>query len=247
MKKNSVTSKSEVALKDSVVRVLRTYFSIRYIQSAIFFAKKANEIESKGKIAIDVVTLEVHQGYVIASIFATVAFLEANINEIFGDSYDIMTKQIANDAKNIPEPLIEKLGRKWQEKEQMRTRYSILQKYQVALTIVNKPKFDKESILYQDVNLLIKLRNVLMHPRPKSVAIPCTRKLSQKSEEEFLNKLGSKFPLNSLACEGDIFYPQKILSYGCCKWGIESSLAFANEFCDRSGISCEYRKHDFRI
>lgn len=239
MKKHRVNSESVVALRESVVRVHRTYFSIRHIKSAIFFAKEAGKIESSKKVTIDVEKLSIHQAYVIASIFATVAFLEANINEIYGDSCDIMTHKMANDAKNIPESLIEKLGRMWQQGV---TSYSILRKYQIAFVIADKPEFTEGSNPYQDVCSLIDLRNGLMHPKPKSVSVPCTGDHSQKSNQEFLKKLRSKFAVSSLAAEGDIFYPSKCLSYGCSKWGIESSLAFADEFCNRSGISCEYQK-----
>lgn len=223
-------------IEDSVVVIFRTYFSIRHIQSALLFAKEADKIEVSGEGD----TSSIHQANVIASIFATVAFLEANINEIFTDSYDTMKGKPANDGKNIPESLINQLGSMWQLDVPKAAKYSILQKYQIALATINKPLYDKGTNPYQDVDLLVKLRNTLMHPEPESVVSKSSSDVIPATEQKFFKMLGSKFALNPLTGEGNPFYPDKCLSYGCCKWGIESSLAFTDEFCARTGIKCKY-------
>ncbi|MGB3478355.1 MAG: hypothetical protein WBB67_04260 [bacterium] len=223
-------------IKDSVVVIFRTYFSIRHIQSALLFAEEAGKIEVSGEGD----TSAIHQANVIASIFATVAFLEANINEIFTDSYDTMRGKSANDGKNIPESLINQLGSMWQLDVPKTAKYSILQKYQIALVTINKPLYDKGTNPYQDVDLLVKLRNALMHPEPESVVSQTSDDDTLTTEQKFFKMLGSKFALNPLTGKGNSFYPDKCLSYGCCKWGIESSFAFTDEFCARTDIKCKY-------
>jgi len=79
-----------------------------------------------------------------------------------------MTGRSANDGKYIPDQLITKLGRTWQLQIPRTSAYPILQKYQIALAIAEKPTFDKGQNPYQDVSSLIKLRNKLIHYEPSS-------------------------------------------------------------------------------
>ncbi len=239
-RKNEVKNESIGGFGESVEVVLRSYFSIQHIQSAAYFAKEAAKIEKQVKENMRGDVSAVHCAYVTASIFTAVAFLEANINEIFCDAYDTMIGKSANDSKYIPDQLINKLGRMWQLEIPRSSTYPILQKYQITLAIAEKPTFDRGQNPYQDVSSLIKLRNELIHYEPSSEIVQSTSDEVIVSKQKLAKMLNLKFDLNPLTGNGNPFWPDKCLSYGCCKWGIESSIAFTDKFFKRTDIRNKY-------
>jgi len=70
----------------TVRRSKRIYLSAYHIQAVALFVRQAQaiEVEHAGITAFS----PNHRGYVLASIFSSVAFLEATINELFADAYD---------------------------------------------------------------------------------------------------------------------------------------------------------------
>lgn len=126
--KNDINLESTVKIKESIIAILRTYFSLQHIQSAVYFAKEVGKIETKEEVNSKSDMHATHNAYVTASIFATIAFLEANINEIFCDSYETMIGKSANDGKYIPDQLINKLGMMWQL-EIPRVRFGVKSKH----------------------------------------------------------------------------------------------------------------------
>ncbi|MDY0277980.1 MAG: hypothetical protein RBQ97_07840 [Acholeplasma sp.] len=147
--------------------VVRTYFSIQHIQSAILFAKlaknletdysnKLSEIEPKDRSGISAQ----HFAFVTNAIFSSVCFLEATINELFCDAFD---KNYNERLIPLGESTIDLMKDLWERGIPRTASYSVLEKYQIALVEANKSIFDIGSTPFQDIYLLIKLRNALMH------------------------------------------------------------------------------------
>ncbi|GAG83871.1 unnamed protein product, partial [marine sediment metagenome] len=174
----------------------------------------------------------------IASIFTTIAFLEANINEILRDSYDTMKGRLKDGSKYIPEQLINKLSQFYKLPRRERHGTPLLKKYQKALTLAEKEIFDEEKNLYQNVDSLRQLRNNLVHYEPEWSKVQLAEDYIPLSDLAI--ELYSKFELNPLTPASSPFFPHRCLSYGCCKWGIESSIAFTDEFCKRTEIKSKY-------
>jgi hypothetical protein len=100
-----------------------------------------------------------HRAFVTGAIMSAVAGLESSINELF-----LMAQR--KDTTNFPnqEPrVMELLATLWESSEGA----SILDKYQIALVSANRERFDKGAQPFQDADLVVKLRNTLVHYKPE--------------------------------------------------------------------------------
>lgn len=134
----------------------RTFFSLQHIKSAAYFTRNATAIENA--LAQEQISSEQHTALsatVTATLFSSVAFLEATINELFADAQDPKGPL----AKMDPDRLA-RLEGVWTEKVD---RQPILCKYLLFLKILDCPALDKGTRSWADVRLLINLRNKLVH------------------------------------------------------------------------------------
>lgn len=226
-----------IKISDHLKASLRQYLSIRYLSTAKTLIKEVELIEKKKEKHNHDENAR-HQGYVVSSIILIVAFLESTINEIFSDCEE----NVNNDLKNIYQSRSEMLGEMWKLGIPRTAKYSILGKYQIALTLLKKQQFSKDKNPYQDVRLLIKLRNALIHYEPESVTVYDSLESWIKQPEKFERVFKNKFKLNSLSNPNQIFFPDKILGYGCAEWAIEAALNFVNEFHKRIEITPKYKR-----
>src|SRR3546814_9894743 len=99
----------------------------------------------------------------VSSVIVSTAFLEATINELFSDCADAhSTERIAAlQTKHL-------MGRLWEKGIPRTAAYPILDKYEIALELNDKSPIDSGTNPYQDVKLLVELRNALIHYEPRS-------------------------------------------------------------------------------
>lgn len=118
---------------------------------------------------------------------------------------------------------------------------SILGKYQKVLALRGLEAFDQGSEPYQSVDVLIKLRNALVHFKPEWHD-------EQIEHLRLGERFRGKFALNSFISEGTgVLFPQRCISYGCAKWAVESSLAFIKAFCERMELSFRFEQFKDRL
>lgn len=205
----------------------RFYYSHYHIMSAAFFARESGKFERENKEK-DIVSSEVlvpHRAYVTGCIFSSVSFLEAQINEIFTDA--------ADDKRDIIHPLGDKIfvmAEMWKLGVPKTASYPILRKFEIAVALAEKKLLDRGALIYQNIGLLIGLRNALIHYEP--ISSTSTAEASQALEEKFRGK----FPLNPLTGSKTPFFPERCMGYGCAKWAVESSISFVDHFCTQLGI-----------
>ena len=199
---------------------IRTYFSIQHLQSAWIFSRRAKQLEHSYKesefknIYLD------HRSSVLGALILTVSFLESNINEFYADISDNMFHSYEGlDPKKAI--LIKK---QWEKGNPRTARSPILKKYEVALGMLSDSTFEKDKAPFQNVNALIKLRNSLVHYESEWV-FSNKRRLHMQEKS-----LKGKFPLNPIAGEGNRFFPDKCLGYGCAAWSLKNSLDFVFSF-----------------
>jgi hypothetical protein len=161
------------------------------------------------------------------AIFFAVSFLEANINELFADALDYKESKIIH---HLSDDTRLRLGAMWQ-KDNFRKYESILKKYQMALKLNNKKRFEEGQPPYNEVKLVVDLRNAMVHYKPEWVTTVSTITKYPVTLLEFEKKLKSiKFPQNPFANEWEPFFPNKCLGHGCAKWAVDSCIKFADEF-----------------
>jgi len=207
----------------------RAYMSITLIQSAALFCREAKLLESED---FNTEIYVRYQSNVIGAILMSVSFIEAYINETYCDISDNNSKfspSISNDKLSLIENM-------WNRGIPRTARYSILEKYEILLELLNVEKFNKGTAPYQEVKLLISLRNSLVHYEPEWIISPVSNNYTENDIHSFEKKLRGKFTDNPMTGPGNAFYPDKCLGLGCAVWGLNSSIMFVDEFCGKSGI-----------
>jgi hypothetical protein len=222
------TGKTEISA-GSVTAIMRVYFSSYHLWAASHF-RHLTGLREKAVSKKPIFDVQ-HRAYVTNSILSSVAFLEAAINELYQDSYDqhesYLKSLCAEDKKRI--------AFLWQlTEENNKAAFSILEKYQLALVMAGKPELSTGAKPYQDAALVIKIRNELMHYKPKSLGGELQHKLEKQ--------LKAKFPENELMAEsGNPYFPDKCLGYGCATWAVKSVIDFANRVFDELNVQPNYQ------
>lgn len=176
---------------------------------------------------------ETHQllrSYVTASILESAAFQEALINEVLlsaaHDNLEVGGELGADERRNLADAAA-KLDPK-----------PTLDKYQAVLELLGRRVFDRGAQPFQNADLLVRLRNALLHYKPRwrpgagspETTIPLDQRLQSKG-----------FPLNPLFPKENPFFPDRCLSHGCAEWAIRSAVALTDDFLSRLGVSAPYQ------
>lgn len=210
----------------------RTYFSIQHLQSAALFARQAALVETNWHATADNTLYSSLIAHSTAAVLSTTAFLEAVINELFMDSVENPEGHV----KGLDAATIAQLADLWKLGIPRRAGYSILDKFQVALTQARKPLFEPGIRPYQDTNILVQLRNNLIHYEPQWVVETNTGAPEAVSTPQLVRKLDGKFALSPIPLSSLLKY----LAHGAAQWAVVSSIAFADEFFTRMGLPIPY-------
>jgi hypothetical protein len=111
-------------------------------------------------------------------------------------------------------------------------RKTTLEKFEFALLLSEKPSISKGSTPYQDVQILVELRNALVHFKPEwdtqaDRHLTLSKKLKHKFDPSpFLND--------------ELIFPRRWATHGCTSWGVHSCLKFAAEFERLSSLPPKY-------
>lgn len=214
----------------------RTYFSIQHILSAALFARYTYGIEKNYNGVFSNELFSQHRAYVTGSILSSVFFLEATINELFADTMESNSAI----AKKLHPTTIQLMAKMWKLEVPRTANYKILQKYQIALVLAQNQIFDPGASFYQNVNLLVKLRNDLVHFEPEWSKLPSSDDFGPDDIHRYEKTLREKFTVNPLTSQGNPYYPDKCLGYGCAEWSVISSVKFTDEFFSRMGLISPY-------
>jgi hypothetical protein len=214
--------------------LMRNYHSSHLLWAARHFSTLSREIEAKhtGKSTFDVR----HRAYVTSSILSSAAFLEAMINELFQDAHDGHQSYIAP-ISHTAQALMKEY---WAAKELGTDRLSILDKYQIALIVAGHQPFPKGANPYQDAQVLVRLRNDLIHFKPASLS----------SDDELTNLASElkkrKFPGNRLMRgAGNAYFPDHALGHGCAEWALAAATRLADQFSSTMNITPNYQRVTF--
>jgi hypothetical protein len=164
----------------------------------------------------------------MGAVMSSVAFLEALVNETFQDAADEHTSRIVS----LGPKCIELMREFWNASEAGGRFVGLLDKFQMALLFAEKSRLDPGGTPYQDVRLLIGIRNRLVHFRPVT---------SSGVETKDEKQLRGKFAENQLMVGmGNPWFPSKCLGAGCAEWAWTKSLALADEWTQRLAIFQPY-------
>jgi hypothetical protein len=166
----------------------------------------------------------------VSSVLASVAFLEALVNEVWQDAADIPADEDNRRLAGLSRMEVARLRELWQS-DGVERNLKILEKYNVALVAADKPALDKGREPFGSVRVAVRLRNALVHFIPE---------LQWHDEEHELQQaLRGKFAENPLPIAG-LWYPHKALGAGCARWAWQKCLVFAKEWWQQMGLERDF-------
>jgi hypothetical protein len=220
---------------------IREHLSVAHLQAADFFCQESGRIEREYNEDCDSELLSrydyrivQHRSFVIGSVFSAVAFLEALINEFFEDaSCDEFYIRESLDSN-----VVSRISGLWSLGIPRTARYSILQKYEIAVKLSGAIALEHGDAIYQEVKILTRLRNALMHFEPETVEVRASDGFhAPHSFDKFLK---GKFGKNPLLQWEIPRYPDLYLSHDCASWAVKSAVSFVDDFFARIGHAPPY-------
>ena len=209
-----------------------TDFSTQHFNAATLFADVTLKIEQHPEGVPGEYSR--HQAFASGAVLSAVAFMEAYINELFTHC----SSGVVAGVEGLTREQVGLLGRLWERGIPRTARFSILQKYEIALDLLGRPQVDRGAAPYQDASALVDLRNALVHFEPELYPVPGPQAPSvpQEAQPPLERKLRGRFVLNPLAREDFGFFPDQCLGAGCAQWAVSTSLSFVRSFVDHAGI-----------
>jgi hypothetical protein len=175
-----------------------------------------------------------HMAYAIGSVIASFCFLEATINEFYAsagrDDLEMAGGLVAADRQRIAAIA--------EDVEKLPT----LRQFRLALTVLHRPTLDPGTHLYADAELVRRLRNELVHYKPRLRPSDSGEPGSNVDSHRLVTQLLQRgFEPNAFFADSENpYFPQKCLGHGCTTWAWKAALAFADAFHDRLGIRAVY-------
>ena len=206
--------------------------SWQHLGAAALFARDATTVERTPLTTrLEGEQFVRHRACVTGAILSATAFLEAVINELFADLSDAHVAHLHLLDSEVQELMAEM----WQRGVPRTASYSVVEKFEIALTLARRELLARSERLHADVVSLSRLRNALIHYEPTWE--------SSADRHDFEKRLRDRFAPNAHAGQGNPFWPDKCLGAGCARWAVATALSFADDFFKRLSIPAPYESH----
>jgi hypothetical protein len=200
----------------------RSAFAVQHLMAAARFSRQCGAVQAKNIGESVGPFLDEQIACVSATIMLAVASMESNINEYLEDAHLLLPEFSAGAREEICDLL---------------STAPVLKKYERVLALKELPNFDKGMLPYQDADLLIALRNELVHFHPEWHD-------KQVRHEKLGSRLRGKFAFTPFMSESTaVIFPQLFISHGCTKWAVKTALDFMEYFAVKLGLSNRFKDH----
>jgi hypothetical protein len=206
----------------------RAYFSAQAILAATRSARLADDIESDHPGDWGDPHVSEHLQAVTSAIVYSATFLEALVNEWYTDAAepnagggDGIGRSRGLEARTVD------LMAGWRQRTG-RQHVPPLLKYQFLLLFADRSQLDEAEEPYQSADLVVKLRNRIIHFEPHTITMDPGGRL--------IGALASHVEPNRMLPQPQLYWPYGILSSSCARWALDSVLALASTVCERIEI-----------
>jgi len=189
--------------------------SSQHLVLAHDFAKAARAFEEPRRASLTTQEKWQHRGDVTAAVMSATAYLEDLISELYVN------------MRNLPRPKLVKKLRASSEPGGS----SILNKYQLALSVSDGDPFDATTSPFYDADSLFRMRDGLVN----------YLNFKPVGRRELHSRLEGKFPLNPYASEKGRWFPDRALGAGAARWAVSTAEVFGDDFRRRMGIPARPR------
>lgn len=197
----------------------RYTFTFQFLRAADFFSREAARIESLPPVEITEETKAQHRAFVVGAIMQAAAALESEAYETA--HHGPGSYQGSNDATETARKFLSPMCEVIDEQ-------SVLDRFDLILHLLQRPPLDHGAKSYQQVALVVKLRNELVHY--KSL-------LGQEMDRlKFIQGLKNlKLPKPPFAHDTSNFLPHHILSAACARWATDAAIRYLRNFHEALG------------
>ncbi|MBR0798952.1 hypothetical protein JQ615_26540 [Bradyrhizobium jicamae] len=197
----------------------RYSFTPQFLSGAAIFARRAHELE--GPVIGEVAQSE-YMACVVGSVTQAAAALEAEISEVtmHGPGHHLGSNDIDATARAFLVPLADTIDGE-----------APLHRYDLVLHLLGKPALDQGTQPYQNADMLVGLRNELIHYESK-----WGDQMNRKKLFKGLQQLRFEYP-KFLPSGMTNFFPHRCLSSSLASWSVATATSFINAFYVRLGIS----------
>jgi hypothetical protein len=199
---------------------LQTYFSIQHVQAAAYLACRATCLERRST-ARSIPTLDVAiKGYASSSLFTTVAFLEALVNELFADAAKSDGGHLSSLEANT-RGLIAELGQ-----TESVERAPVMSKFDILLKAAALPPVSRDRNPGQDLSTAIRLRNELVHYKAEwlDIGTPGMARPGNFSDSKLAKQVQGRFNDRPGPKSSDSW-----LGGGCAAWALRCAIAYTDD------------------
>lgn len=198
----------------------RMNYAVPHLLSAAMFSRRVGEIEAKHSGKAFGPFWDEILAHATATVFLTVAGLEAYANELFFDK-----------DRNFPMVRADTLWSAYEKKD-------VFEKFDLALLLRRSSKLVAGTKTLQSVKALVRLRNALIHFKPEWEPAE-HKKLSSRLRTFFK-------PSEFLASDPGLF-PRAWASHDCTVWALNAVLKFIEHFEDCAELPHKMAKFSDRL
>jgi hypothetical protein len=190
----------------------RYSFTAQFLRGGAIFARRAHEIEASASVSEEL--RSEHVACVVGAITQAAAALEAEIYEVLihGPGHHLGSNGINATARAFLLPLAETIDGE-----------PTLRRYELVLHLLQKPALDRGAHPYQIADLLIALRNLLIHYKSRWGEEMERPKVFARLQE-------LKFDKPPFTSQGMNFFPHRCLSGSLASWSVTTGVDFINAF-----------------
>ena len=215
---NVLTATTNEAISATVRATARLIpnFAWQHLKAATIFRDHVIQLEERHLVQPFGPFFEEIRSYASGCIMSSAASLEALINELFIAHQSRLRLKLADFEAEF-------WGRNGIERK------PILDKYQLALDMLQCPLFDEHQTPYRDAWALIELRNALVHYKP-------TWDPERQRLVDLVEILANRFQPSPFPDSGSDFVTMKCMGSGCARWTVDTTLNFMREFDARTSL-----------
>ena len=207
------------------------WYSKDHARAATLFSRKCRDLEEVLDTSGSDRETE-HRSYATAAILASVAFMEASLNELLA-SADHENLNVGGALGGLPQD--ERQALTALKKAWGRSGPSTLERLQLVLHLLRRKPFERGASPFQDAQLVVSLRNDLVHYSAEwRVGVGATE---EELRRGLAAKLKGKFPENPFMPKQNPFFPDRCLGHGCTAWAWKSVFELMDKFFAQVGVT----------
>ncbi len=205
----------------------RYSFTAQFLRGGAIFARHAHAIEASADASLSEEVQAEHRAYVVGAVVQAAAALESEISEVVmhGPGNHLGSNGLDAAGREYLLPLADVIDGK-----------PTLQRYDLVLHLLRRPALERGTHPHQPADLLVRLRNELIHYKSKLGAEMDRQGLFERLEQLGFDKPGFISPHTN-------FFPHRCLSASLAGWSVETGVAFINAFYERLGIVSSLAAH----